>query len=143
MIVCGGKPWDLPPREMIESDQDVREHAHWRDILGQNEALRYLRYWKRKMFTPPDPTCAIVPRGIDQLMVVVVNRGAAPTEQIPSCAGSKIVAAAIGHALDLPGDFQGGEPAIRRVPSWNPSDHQIEEYLEQIRRSHVIAPIVS
>ena len=142
-IVCGGTSWGPRPREMIASDQEIREHERWRNILTRNGSLKYLTQWKKKMFTPPDPRFAIVPRGIDQLVVVILNRGVPPIERVPSPEGSKIVAAAISHAIDLPGDFQGGDPAIRRVPSWNPSDRQIEEYLEQIRHSHAIATIVS
>ena len=135
-IVCGGRSWGALPRETVESDREARERALLHDSWNQNEHLRYLVRWRRKMFTPPDPGCAIVLRGADQIVVVVSNRGIVPTEPVASPESSKICAVALGQRIDYSGGFREGDEAIRRVPSWNPSECQIEEYLEQVRRDY-------
>lgn len=133
-IVCGGKSWGARPKEAFESDQNIGEREHARDVLNQSRYLKYLASWKVKKFTPPDLERAIVPRGFDQLVIVVSNRGVFPTEIAPSLESPKICAAALGDAMNSSEGSWGEEEAAWLVPRWNPSERQIEEYLDRIRR---------
>lgn len=74
-IVCGGDSWGACPREAVESEEEVRERERQRDLYSRDEHPRHLAPMTTRVFTPPDPWRAIVPRGFDQLIVVVSNRG--------------------------------------------------------------------
>jgi hypothetical protein len=140
-IVCGGESWGARPREATESAEEADERERRRDLYRQSRHLGYLSELKTKTFTPPGPGRAIVPRGFDQLVVVASNRATVRAEPAPSPEGAQICAAAFGFVVDLPGSFRGGDETTRSLPTWGPSERQIEEYLERVRRPRAVLPL--